>query len=239
MYKLVVSSFDNTLINSEEAISTSTMIKLDEIRNKGVIFGISTNRCYKDVLSYNRDFPFIDYIIAYNGAYVYDVKKEKTLFKKSLLIGNVKKIYNKFKDYKLLFYTDTDIYNDLNAINDNKVYKIKIICNESEFNLISKELDKLNLDIIYYMNNDYDSYFVEIFRNNVNKLIGIEKICNKKISLDNVLYIGYDNTDLDVFKNVGYSSIVANGNLELKDYVDSVTFSNDEKGVEKLLNKMM
>ena len=239
MYKLVVSSFDNTLINSEEAISTSTMIKLDEIRNKGVIFGISTNRCYKDVLSYNRDFPFIDYIIAYNGAYVYDVKKEKTLFKKSLLIGNVKKIYNKFKDYKLLFYTDTDIYNDLNAINDNKVYKIKIICNESEFNLISKELDKLNLDIIYYMNNDYDSYFVEIFRNNVNKLIGIEKICNKKISLDNVLYIGYDNTDLDVFKNVGYSSIVANGNLELKDYVDCVTFSNDEKGVEKLLNKMM
>ena len=139
MYKLVVSSFDNTLINSEEAISTSTMIKLDEIRNKGVIFGISTNRCYKDVLSYNRDFPFIDYIIAYNGAYVYDVKKEKTLFKKSLLIGNVKKIYNKFKDYKLLFYTDTDIYDDLNAINDNKVYKIKIICNESEFNLISKE----------------------------------------------------------------------------------------------------
>ena len=239
MYKLVVSSFDNTLINSEEAISTSTMIKLDEIRNKGVIFGISTNRCYKDVLSYNRDFPFIDYIIAYNGAYVYDVKKEKTLFKKSLLIGNVKKIYNKFKDYKLLFYTDTDIYNDLNAINDNKVYKIKIICNESEFNLISKELDKLNLDIIYYMNNDYDSYFIEIFRRSVNKLIGIEKICNKKISLDNVLYIGYDNTDLDVFKNVGYSSIVANGNLELKDYVDSVTFSNDEKGVEKLLNKMM
>lgn len=239
MYKLVVSSFDNTLINSEEAISTSTMIKLDEIRNKGVIFGISTNRCYKDVLSYNRDFPFIDYIIAYNGAYVYDVKKEKTLFKKSLLIGNVKKIYNKFKDYKLLFYTDTDIYSDLNAINDNKVYKIKIICNESEFNLISKELDKLNLDIIYYMNNDYDSYFIEIFRRSVNKLIGIEKICNKKISLDNVLYIGYDNTDLDVFKNVGYSSIVANGNLELKDYVDSVTFSNDEKGVEKLLNKMM
>ena len=88
-------------------------------------------------------------------------------------------------------------------------------------------------------NNDYDSYFVEIFRSNVNKLIGIEKICNKKISLDDVLYIGYDNTDLDVFKNVGYSSIVANGNLELKDYVDSVTFSNDEKGVEKLLNKMM
>ena len=239
MYKLVVSSFDNTLINSEEAISTSTMIKLDEIRNKGVLFGISTNRCYKDVLSYNRDFPFIDYIISYNGAYVYDVKKDKVLFKKNLLVGNVKKIYSKFSNYNLLFYTDEDVYNNMDCIRDKKIYKIKIFCNEMNFDLICDELDKLNLNIIYYRNCDYNNYSIEIFNGSVNKLVGLEKICNKKIFMNEILYIGYDSTDLEVFKSVGYSSMVSNGNIKLKEYVDSITFSNDEKGVEKILDKML
>jgi len=236
MYKLVVSSFDNTLINSEEAISTSTMIKLDNIRNNGYLFGISTNRSYKDVLDYNRDFPFIDYIISYNGAYVYDVNKKKVLFKKSLLVSNMRQIYNKFKDYKLLFYSEEDVYNNFN---NKKIYKIKILCNKDELDDISNELDKLNLDIIYYKNCDYNNYSIEIFHNSVNKLIGIEKICGKKILLNEVLYIGYDITDVDVFKNVGFSSIVSNGDLKLKKYVDDVTFSNDEKGVEKILDKML
>ena len=38
--KMVVSSFSKTLINSEEAISVSTMLELDRIRKEGILFCI-------------------------------------------------------------------------------------------------------------------------------------------------------------------------------------------------------
>ena len=60
MYKLVVSDFFGTLINSEEAISLSTMIELDKIRNKGVLFCITTSKSARIVIDYDKDFPFID-----------------------------------------------------------------------------------------------------------------------------------------------------------------------------------
>ena len=59
MIKMVVSSFYNTLIDEEDAIPTSTMLEIDRIRKKGIIFTICTNRLYTELLEYNRDFPFI------------------------------------------------------------------------------------------------------------------------------------------------------------------------------------
>ena len=47
---MVVSSFYNTIINKEEAIPTSTMLEIDRIRQKGIIFSICTNRQYNEIL---------------------------------------------------------------------------------------------------------------------------------------------------------------------------------------------
>lgn len=239
MYKLVISGFDNTLINDEEAISSSTMVKIDEIRRKNILFGISTNRCYKEILSYNRDFPFIDYIIAYNGAYVYDVNKNKVIFKKYILVSIIKKIFSNFKDYDLLFYTDEIVFDDFDLIDDNKIYKIRIICNLDDIDLICEKLFKLNLDINYYKNCIDNICSVEIFRGSINKFVGLEKICNKRISLDEVVAIGCDSTDIEVLNSVGYSAVVSNGDVCAKECAKVITLSNNDKGVEKILDKIM
>ena len=240
MYKLIISNFDNTLINSEEAISSSTMIKLEEVRNRGILFGISTNRCYKEVLAYNKDFPFIDYIISYNGAYVYDVKKDKTLLKKHLLINSIKKIYNNFSNYDLLFYTEDYNYNikeiDVDFFKDNKIYKISILCNDS-YDFIIDKINSLNLDISIYKYYKDGNIYLDIFRDSINKLVGLNSIC-KKINLDEVIGVGYDYSDLELLENVGYSVLVSNGCDKLKNKVDFITNSNDCNGILKLLEKM-
>ena len=64
MYKMVVSDFDGTLIDEYEAISLSTMLEIDKVRKDKVVFVIVTERCLSDILYYNRDFSFIDYIVA-------------------------------------------------------------------------------------------------------------------------------------------------------------------------------
>ena len=84
MYQLFVSDFDGTLIDSDEAIPLSTMVEIDRIRKNGVKFVVATGRILKSVLDYNRDFPFLDYVISCDGAYVYDVCNRKVLFKKTL-----------------------------------------------------------------------------------------------------------------------------------------------------------
>ena len=62
MYKLFVSDFDGTLIDSDEAIPLSTMVEIDRIRKLGVKIVITTGRILKSILEYNKDFPFFDYV---------------------------------------------------------------------------------------------------------------------------------------------------------------------------------
>ena len=64
MYKLFVSDFDGTLIDSDEAIPLSTMVEIDRIRKLGVKIVITTGRILKSILEYNKDFPFLDYVIS-------------------------------------------------------------------------------------------------------------------------------------------------------------------------------
>ena len=68
MKKMIVISFYNALIDDEYAIKKSIMLEIERIRKKGLLFCVCTNRTYQEVLEYNRDFPFIDYIVALNGS---------------------------------------------------------------------------------------------------------------------------------------------------------------------------
>ena len=82
MKKMVVISFYHALIDEESAISQSIMLEIERIRKKGILFCVCTNGTYQEVLEYNKDFPFIDYIISLNGSYIYDVLKEQKNKKK-------------------------------------------------------------------------------------------------------------------------------------------------------------
>ena len=70
MIRMLISSFYNTIIDKEDAIPMSTMLEIDKLRKKGILFSVCTNRDKDEVLYYNHDYPFMDYIIAYNGNYL-------------------------------------------------------------------------------------------------------------------------------------------------------------------------
>ena len=78
MKKMIINSFYNTLIDKEDAIPLSTMLEIERIRKSGNKYVILTNRSAKELEFYNRDFPFIDYIISFNGNYVVDLENNKS-----------------------------------------------------------------------------------------------------------------------------------------------------------------
>ncbi len=70
MIKMFISSFYNTLIDEEDAIPTTTMLAIDQLKQKNILITIITNRLQNEVLYYNKDYPFIDYIISLNGSII-------------------------------------------------------------------------------------------------------------------------------------------------------------------------
>lgn len=256
MYKMVVSDFFGTLINSEEAIPLSTMIELDRIRKNSILFSITTSKSAKVVIDYNKDFPFIDYVVAFNGSYVYDLVNNKVIYDKGLGVTTVKKLYKLFSNKDLCFYTldccnYTGIYKDndysemlievLPFIEENKngIYKVKV-CVKSlkEARDVVKKIEVNEVKVDSYIKKEYGIYIVEITNSINNKFLGIKKILRgNKIELEEVLAICSSESSLDLVKNVGCGICVSNANSKLRKLVREKTFSNEEKGVEHIIRK--
>ena len=232
MIRMVVSSFYNTLINYEEAIPTSTMLEIDRIRNNNVLFTVSTNGLYKEILEYNKDFPFVDYIISLNGSYVYDVINNKCIYKQKIAKLDVKKIYNSFKNYKINYYTENKILNNYNETLNDDIYKIEI----ENYNDTNIENINCNLSILENNNKKY----LEIISNKCNSYIALEKINDiNKIEDNEVLVITGNDSDIELCKNIKNSYIVENASMNIKKIIKKKTQSNNEHGVEIVLKNMI
>ncbi len=253
--KMVVSSFSKTLINSEEAISYSTMVEIDRIRNNGIKFSVMTNESLRYVMDYNKDFPFIDYVISFNGSVVYDVLNKCFLYKKNISTSNVRKIYKLFKDYDLGFYTidvcgyfgtyydkyNGSLENDFSSfIKDRDIYKIEIIVKKNEVNCILDKITNNELLVNTRVVEKNGMFIIEIYNKSVNKLIGLKKITSLlNIKLKDVIGIGCSHSDICVLEKVGLSVAMGNSSKDVKDISFDIVNTNEEKGVNEVLKKYL
>lgn len=259
MYKLFISDFDGTLIDSDEAIPLSTMVEIDRIRKLGVKFCIATGRILKSVLDYNKDFPFLDYVISCDGAYVYDVCNRKPLFKKPLGSSIVKKIRKLYSDCDIYFCTvrewnlchgdvvhselkkKTVPFEEFYHYNKDNIYKLQICFKtKKERDSAYSELQELGIKAnLVKIEKGKKKYLIDITNRDVHKVIGLEKICKKEhVSLEQVVCVGDNDNDIPIFLSVGKSVAVANGSKNVKKVASMQTSSNETKGVEKVIKKL-
>lgn len=236
MYKMVISEFDRVLINSDEAISQKNIISIDGVRKRGVLFCIMTDRGLDDIISYNRDFPFIDYIILYNGAVIYDVSSNKEIYLKSIPKGIINKIISKLSSYKILaFYKDR--VDNLNMTSD--IYQLQIDCkNSRDVKSVCKILDNLDLNISTFIRKDNGKYYILINSKTRAKNLSIRRLAREcKIKLGDIIYIGREMEDEEIFKNVGLAVTDGSSDNRLIKCADDVFYSLEYDGIEKLLDK--
>ena len=169
MVKMIITNFEN-LIDEEEAISREVMLSIDELRRKKYKFVITTYRNLEDILAYNKSYSFIDYIVSSFGNFIYDVSKDKFLYKKNIPLKELRKINELYKDVKKEIETF-----------DDKVYQIKL-CNNKE-KLVNSE------NISYYQINK-DLY---ITASKVSLKEAILKLSNgKNVDITTVAYDEFD-----------------------------------------------
>ena len=258
MYQLLISDFDGTLIDSDEAIPLSTMVEIDRIRRSGVKFVVATNRILKSILEYNRDFPFLDYVISCDGAYVYDVCRRKSLVKKPVPGSILKKIKKLYSGCRIYFCTLQEEYLCMDDVvcsevkkrridflsfyeaNKNSIYKMILSFTTKKMrNSVLKELEELKINASFHTTDKKKDYRIEVMARDARKVFGIEKICKKeKVSLEQVVFLGDSDEDIPIFLSVGKSIAVSNGSRKAKKQASMVTSSNETKGVEKAIKKL-
>ena len=232
MIKLVISSFYNTLIDSEEAIPRTTMNEIDRIRKKGILFAVATNGFNQEILDYNKDFSFVDYIISLNGSCVYDVNKERYIYKKKLTVTNIRKVIEAFSDNNIFFYSIDKKYSNYSDNYDVYKIEVEISSNEEEEKLLKTNV---NSSIIKRDNKTY----LEITANKASVFQSIDQLSiNSNISLNNILVICGNSSEISVVKNILNNYVVKNAPKELIDIANNKTTSNDNKGVEKVIKTL-
>ena len=224
MKKMIINSFYNTLIDKEDAIPLSTMLEIERVRKNNYLFTIITNRSCKELLEYNRDFPFIDYIVSYNGNYVYDVENHKCLLDEKLREEDIEFVKTTFKNNKKNYYSLHDSNDeDLNL----DLYKIEVELSPREIKKIEL-INNKNIKTSIFIYNK--KHYLEITSAKSTNSKAIELILKlENIKKSEVTTILGNDSEIDVVKYLKNTYVVSNAK-EIKKLAPYKTKSNNAKG---------
>lgn len=234
MKKMVVCTFENTLIDDEESISMKTMLEIDRLRNGGYLFTTISENDLDYVLSYNRDFPFLDFIVFFDGAGIFDTKLNKVIFKRQINYNMIKKIIDACFDYDIYAYTAFQKIK-INSIDDIVNYKkdiLRIDIFGKNIKSLYKKLIALDLDI-----NITKTDHIKIL-SNCSRCFSVDTICmKKKIDISNCFVIGGSILDMETINKYKGNSI-NNAPLKLRKISNRVSSNNNSLGVCELLREL-
>ena len=147
MYKLVVIDLDGTMLNSYGIVTENTKNTIKKIEEQGIEVIIASGRPIDSIKEIAKEIESKNYFIAGNGAIIYDIKKDKIIYEKTLSKEKVLEIikiceensisYNVYTEkeilatslkYNVLYYHKENLKKE-----ENKKTKINIVKNMYEY----------------------------------------------------------------------------------------------------------
>ena len=161
MYKLVVIDLDGTMLNSYGIVTENTKNTIKKIEEQGIEVIIASGRPIDSIKEIAREIESKNYFIAGNGAIIYDIKKDKIIYEKTLSKEKVLEIikiceensisYNVYTEkeilatslkYNVLYYHKENLKKE-----ENKKTKINIVKNMYEYIKNKKDARYLKITI--------------------------------------------------------------------------------------------
>ena len=257
MKKVVFVDIDGTIRNNNKEITQETKEAIKNVVAKGIKVVICTGRSRDYAIEVSKEALASPYVIASDGAYVYDYHDKLDLYTNEINKTTLEKIYTIAKRYNVNITADTTT----GQYTDNRLEKSPSVTYKENFleyvlqekiihiHLTSKNSTdmqqalvdikkvkniKLGFDGVYQFQ---DNYFIFIANPNSNKGDGINNFCKALgIPLKETVGIGDDYNDIAMFKMVGQSVAMGNAYPDIKEICDCITDTNENNGVAKWLN---
>lgn len=159
MYKFIAIDLDGTMLNSYGEVSENTIQTLKRLTTQGMEIVITSGRTIDSIKSISNEIGSKNYIIAGNGAIIYDIKNDNIIYEKNISKYKALNIIKICEENSITYsvYTDKTIiadslkYNILYYYKENlkkeesKKTKIKIVENISEYvkNMQNEKIAKI------------------------------------------------------------------------------------------------
>lgn len=172
MYKLIAIDLDGTLLNSYGEVSEKNKDAIKYALNKGVEVVLASGRDNKTMEKISAELEIKNFLIAGNGASVYDIKLEKNIYENFLQTEKALQIIKICKENSIFF----SVYTTQGVLTESISYNIKVFNNENNFRPNKK---RTNIEVA---NNIYE--YVKENEPNILKII----ICDEsKIIFNNII----------------------------------------------------
>lgn len=156
MYNLIAIDLDGTLLNSNGVISNETKETLQKIKDKDIKIVLASGRMVDSIKAISNEIGNQKYLIAGNGAIVYDVEKEEILYKNYLKKEKVLDIIKICEENSIFYniYTENELLTT--ALKYNVLYYYKENANREEKDRI--KISVINNMYEYILNSERNDY---------------------------------------------------------------------------------
>ncbi len=250
---------DGTLLNTNHEVSSRFFELFEELKKRDIIFVAASGRQYNSIVSKLDQIKNDIIIAAENGGYV--VKQEQELLVTPLAhdkqiqilrdIENVEGVHpvlcgkrnayltGKSKAFENLlrqYYSAYEIVSDLTTV-DAEILKVAVYHFESSENYIYPAVQHLEDQLKVKVSGPN---WVDISSTNANKGFALQKLQKHYgiTPLETMVFGDYNN-DLEMLELAEFSFAMANAHPKVKEVANYETLSNDENGVEFILEKLL
>ncbi len=251
MVKIVFSDFDDTLMHyysNKNYFDSYQLGILKKLKDKEIKFCIVTGRSVSFFYQFPELLQYVDYILASNGAVIYDVENKKFIYSILISSDSLEKLVQYAKGEKISFILNSFEkryqYGDWsNAICDSYQENVKYSCEQFLLSVNRGSLDQCcqflsNLrDICVNNISNWEDYFTldvnNILVSKGNSMKWLSQYLG--ISLGNVLAFGDGENDISMFEVAGKSVAVGNASDRIQQIANDVTLKCEENGVFRYL----
>ncbi|WP_195947461.1 HAD family hydrolase [Paraclostridium bifermentans] len=260
MVKLIATDMDGTLLNSNHEIPKDFKDTIRALKEKDVMFAISTGRNYLDI-----SYKFDDYkdellFICENGTGIY--YKDECIYSKFLEKDTIKRLvelgrkidnaYPMLCGTKGLYLEDEEALEQLNILFPMNVPVTKVdslldvedgIFKVNMFDLIDAETNSYSIfkdaNIKGVTLTPSGKYWLDMSSFGTNKGLAIKKVQDMfDIDYNETMVFGDHLNDLEMMKSAYYSYAMKNGHDDVKEIANFETkYTNEECGVTKTIKE--
>lgn len=250
MYNLIAIDLDGTLLNSNGIMSNVTKETLQKINDKDIKIVLASGRMVDSIKTISNEIGNQKYLIAGNGAIVYDIEKQEILYRNYLKKEKVLDVIKICEENSIYYniYTENELlttslkynvlyYHKENANREEKDrMKISIVNNMYDYVLNSKRDDYLKITICDEDRMIFNSIIRKIKQIKEIDVLDIEHMSRKNITQGtetielNYSYTEVSAKNVDKWEAINY--IMKQENIH-KDHVIAIGDNiNDKKMIE-------